>query len=286
MTDINVTPGTGKTVSTETISGSEYQRIKVIDGTASGTTGLKVNSDGSINTNFGNSSVISLSQSSMLVVQPTGANLQVGASIVGLTPFNLTQIQGGGVNIVGNGVTGTNTLRVTIASDSTGAIGTRSSIVGAYSEDSGHATADVGVFTLGVRNDTMSSVTSADVDYSPFSVGPIGELIVGNAPITKWVQSQTSIMYGTSVQVLAAQGASVFTYITAVQIVNDCATMSRVKFTGGLGSVLGWTVAPASGGSNIVFPNGLKTGANSGFSASISGVSSVYLSIQGFISNT
>lgn len=32
MTNINVTPGTGKIVSTETISGVEYQQIKIIDG--------------------------------------------------------------------------------------------------------------------------------------------------------------------------------------------------------------------------------------------------------------
>lgn len=40
MTNINVTPGTGKVVSTETIGGSEYQNIKLIDGTASSTTPL------------------------------------------------------------------------------------------------------------------------------------------------------------------------------------------------------------------------------------------------------
>lgn len=48
MSNIEVTPGSGKTVSTETISGSEYQRVKIVDGTAAGTTGLKVNSDGSL----------------------------------------------------------------------------------------------------------------------------------------------------------------------------------------------------------------------------------------------
>ncbi len=37
---INVTPGTGKTVATETIGGVEYQNIKLIDGTAASTTPL------------------------------------------------------------------------------------------------------------------------------------------------------------------------------------------------------------------------------------------------------
>lgn len=160
------------------------------------------------------------------------------------------------------------------------------SIVGTYAEDAAHTTADKGVFVLGVRNDTMSSITSADGDYSPFAIGPTGEVISTNAPMTKWVQAQTSVMYGVSVQAIAAQGASIFTYITGVQVVNASANNAIVKFTGGLGSVLAWTTAPANGGSNVVFSNPLKTGENSGFSASISGVASVYLSAQGFISKT
>lgn len=160
------------------------------------------------------------------------------------------------------------------------------SIVGTYLEDAPHTTADRGVFTLNVRNDTMSSITSSDGDYSPTATGPTGEVIVAQAPITKWIQGQTSVMYGTSVQGIAPQGASVFTYITGAQIANDSGTFSRVKITGGLGSVLAWTVAPANGGSNIVFNPAIKTGENSGVSASISGVSSVYVSLQGFTSKT
>lgn len=118
------------------------------------------------------------------------------------------------------------------------------------------------------------------------AVGAAGEVTVSNAPLNKWWQSQTSVMYGTSVQAIAPQGASVFTYVTGLQIVNDSPNYSRVKITGGLGSVLSWTVAPGAGGSNITFINPIKTGANSGVSASISGVSSVYISIQGFTSNT
>lgn len=157
------------------------------------------------------------------------------------------------------------------------------SIVGTYAEDAAHTTADKGLFVFQVRNDTMASITSADGDYSPIAGGPIGETIIANAPITKWITAQTSVMYGVSVQAIAAQGASVFTYVTGLQVANDSATFSRVKITGGLGSVLAWTVAPANGGSNIIFPNPLRGGDNSGISASISGISSVYISMQGFI---
>lgn len=160
------------------------------------------------------------------------------------------------------------------------------SIVGTYAEDAASATADKGLFTLGVRNDTLSSVTSADLDYSQISTGPAGEVVTANAPLTKWIQASTSVMYGPSVLVLAAQGASIFTYVTGMQIVNDSATYSRVTIAGGSNSILGYTVAPATGGSNIVFPNALKTAANVPVTASISGVSSVYVTLQGFISKT
>jgi hypothetical protein len=44
--DIQVTPGTGKTVHTDTVNGLEYQAVKVIDGTTGGTSSMTVTSDG------------------------------------------------------------------------------------------------------------------------------------------------------------------------------------------------------------------------------------------------
>lgn len=156
------------------------------------------------------------------------------------------------------------------------------SVAGTYSDDSAHTNGVRGLLTLGVRNDTMASITSADNDYTHMTTGPSGETITAPAPWNRWWQAQTSVMYGTSVQAQAAGGSSVFTYITAMQVTNMAANISLVRITGGLGSVLAWTVAPASGGSNIIFNPALKTGENSGVSASISGVSSVYVSMQGF----
>lgn len=157
------------------------------------------------------------------------------------------------------------------------------SIVGTYAEDAASASGDKGFLVMGARNDTLSSVTSADGDYSSHVVGPAGELIAANAPFTKWVSGTTSIMYGASVAVIAAQGASIFTYVTGVQIANMSANQALITFQGASSSTLGFTIAPASGGSNIVFANAIKTNANGAFTASISGVSSVYVSAQGFI---
>ena len=141
---------------------------------------------------------------------------------------------------------------------------------------------------MGVRNDELSSITSADLDYSPHTVGPAGEGIVANAPITKWVQGTTSILnqFGVSMITIAAQGSSIFTYITGVQVPNMSGSSVLVTLSGATSSVIGYTVAPPGGGSNIVYKNPVKTNANGAFTTSVSGICSVYLSAQGFISKT
>lgn len=160
------------------------------------------------------------------------------------------------------------------------------SVIGAYAEDTGHTTGDVGLFTLNLRNDNLASVTSANLDYSPTTVGPAGETIVANAPLTKWVQGIGSTFTGVIQPIVAAQGASVFTYVTGVQVANNSANNVFLTFYGAASSVVGYTVAPANGGSNIVLLNAWKTNANGAFSASVSGAASVYLSAEGFVSNT
>lgn len=161
------------------------------------------------------------------------------------------------------------------------------SIVGTYAEDAASASGDKGLFGLAVRNDTLSSLTSADLDYSGQAVGPIGERIVANAPITKWVQGTADFRAntGASIVLIAAQGASIFTYITGVQVANMGPSSVLVTLAG-TGSTLGYTIAPAGGGSNIQYLNAIKTPANGTFAASISGIASVLVSAQGFISKT
>ncbi len=284
--------GTSRNAAATSVASGLSPQVTLVDST--GTNIAVVGADGAIKVT---GSIVTTSS-------PASVSGTVGASIIGTVPVTMagawTTSVVGGVSILGGSVSPTpasvsgvglfnvnvtgNGSILAVPTSSTIAIIQSASIAGTYTEDSAHTTADRGIFTLNVRNDTMSSITSADGDYSPMAVGPTGEVIFANAPITKWVSAQTSVMYGTSVQAIAPQGASVFTYITGMQVANDSATFSRVKITGGLGSVLAWTVAPANGGSNIVFANPIKTGENSGVSASINGVSSVYVSFQGFIS--
>lgn len=239
---VRITQGDGTaSVASELISNNQYQQIKVVDGTASGTTPLKVNADGSIS-----------------------------ASVYGNVAATLT----GSVITVSIG-----SVITTLQSPS---------IVGTYPEDEPHLTAHKGVFVLAVRNDTMASVTGTDKDYSPLTVGPAGEAITANAPFTRWLRGTADlrVVQGASVALIGAQGASIFTYITGIQLANMGPSSVLVTFAGGLGSILGYSIAPAGGGSNIQYPNALKTGENSAFTASISGTASVLVSAQGFISSS
>lgn len=160
------------------------------------------------------------------------------------------------------------------------------SIVGTYAEDAGHTSGDAGIFVLAVRNDTLSSITNADLDYSPKAVGPSGEAITANAPLTKWVQGVASCFTGVIQPIIAAQGSSIFTYVTSAQIANASANNVYLNIYGATGSLVSVLPVPANSGAIPFMSNGWKSNANGAFSASVSGVASVFVALQGFISKT
>ena len=259
--NVAITDGQGQSsVAAEQIGTVKYQQIKVVGGEVGSTSVWGITPDGSGKVSVVGTVSVSIAGGTVGVSILGGL---VRASIVGLVPVQTS-----------------NTSVITVIQSP--------SIVGTYDEDAAHTTADKGVFVLGVRNDTLSSVTSADLDYSQHAVGPVGEIITAPAPITKWVQGTADlrVVLGASVTAIAAQGTSVFTYIQAAQLANMGSASVLVTFGGGLGSILGYTIAPAGGGSNIRFFPALKTGENSAFTASISGAASVLVSAQGFISKT
>jgi len=237
--------------------------------TISTTTPLPIR--GSVATLQGTNPWITLNTGSILTIQTTSTNASV-----------ITVIRQGN-----SSVTGTMSVLGTVPVTFAGGY----SIVGTYNEDSAHTSAQPGVFMLHVRNDTYSSVTTADGDYSTNAVGPAGETVVANAPITKWVVGRTSVMNGVSVQVLAAPGTSILTYITGIHVINESPNTARVTLTQGLGavvaSVLTYAIAPAGGGSNSTYINPIRVLDNNGISASInSAAASVYVTITGFTAKT
>lgn len=158
---------------------------------------------------------------------------------------------------------------------------------GIYAEDSAHTSGEAGRLVLSVRNDSLSSVTSASGDYSPFSTGPVGEVITGNAPITNWIRGDGSVVSANvTTSLIAAQGASVFGYLTSAQISNTGATTANITFLSA-GSVLGYGIAPTGGGAIISIPNALKSQPNTSIDFKSSAASSIiFVSGQGFSSKT
>ena len=257
---IPISTGTGvASVAAEAVSGLQYQQIEVL-GLGGGST-LGINPDASLNASIIGVATVRFANSSILAV-PVGSVITtpIGSVITVLQSSSILAVPVGSI--------------ITIIQ--------AASIAGTYQEDVAHTPADRGLLMFGVRRDTLASITSATDDYSPIAVGPSGAVTSHDAPITRWIQGTADlrVVLGASVTAIVAQGASVFTYIREIQVANMGSASVLVTFAGGLGSILGYTIAPAGGGSNFI--TRLKTGANSAFTASISGTASVLVSAQGF----
>lgn len=151
------------------------------------------------------------------------------------------------------------------------------SIIGTYAEDSVSASGDNGLFTLSIRNDSISSFVSANGDYAPNAVDSSGRRLTKPfAPTQSEVRGLGSVVGVASVFLVAAAGAGLKNYITDVTVINTGATASRVDFTDGDGSILGRTIAPAGGGSNIIgMQIPMVTSVNQPFNLSAATASSV-----------
>lgn len=72
----------------------------------------------------------------------------------------------------------------------------------AKAEDAAHTTGDTGIFTLGVRNDGAGIVlTSANLDYSPYSVDSVGTQYVRESPaVTSTITQVTPAAVSTTLK--------------------------------------------------------------------------------------
>lgn len=156
----------------------------------------------------------------------------------------------------------------------------------AYAEDAPHATGDPGLFVLGVRNDAVASFVSANLDYSPIGVDSAGRsLIKPFAAEESRIEGYASLVSTSVTTLVAAAGAGLKNYITDVLVANTGATTTLITFRSQGGtSVLGYTIAPSGGGSNIpgmAVP--FRTGANESFDFQPTSASSIlYVTVKGF----
>lgn len=88
------------------------------------------------------------------------------------------------------------------------------------------------------------------------------------------------VVQGASVAIISGAGAGIRNYIEHIQVVNFGSASVLVVIADNTTSVLGWTIAPAGGGSN--YDCFYKGAANSPITASINGTASVLVSAQGF----
>lgn len=152
-------------------------------------------------------------------ISPSAAPTSAGASVsVGVALPT-------GANTIG-AVTGTGTFAVQTTSDTPG---TGATNLG-KAEDAASASGDTGVFTLGVRNDTVADTTNTNGDYTQFSTDVKGHVLTANAPRLLKVQQQTTITSSTAETTVLTAVASTFLDVYGIIVANSSASATKVTF--------------------------------------------------------
>lgn len=240
------------------------------------------------------------------VVNSTPSSLLTGSSIFGMLPAG-TQVIGSvatlqgtnpwvisgsitnlnGSNVIGSiaALQGTNPWVTNFANSSIITILSAPSIVGTYAEDATHATGEKGVFVLGVRNDAAASMVGTNFDYAALQTDSAGRQIT--KPFVSEdssIISYTGSLVSGSVTLIRASALGLVNHITDFWVVNTGSVAQLLTFTGGDTSIVGYTTAPATGGSNsqgINIP--LKSTRAQDLRWQITGTSSVvYLAVKGY----
>jgi len=142
-------------------------------------------------------------------------------------PFNVAQLAGT-ATAVNNGAASAGTLRVTVASDSTGNIatigtsvtpGTAAGNLG-KAEDVGAGSGDTGIAMLAVRNEGTTQLTSATGDYGSPTIDAYGVLYTHSDHPNRWYANVLSTAT-TLTEIKAAPGAGLSLYITDISVYNS-----------------------------------------------------------------
>jgi len=168
-------------------------------------------------------------------------------------------------------VDGTVSISSSTASPVTVTVGSAASDLG-KAEDAAHASGDVGVMALAVRNDNLSAFSGTDGDYTPLATNSAGVLYV-KAPSDTAIQTMETVDYvyytsenaskvvlrgaiSTSASgnttILAAQGASANTLVMGVYLMS--AGTVNVTFTDGAGGTALTGAIPLIANTGFVLP--------------------------------
>lgn len=165
-------------------------------------------------------------------------------------------------------------------------IGTIQSIIGTYAEDAASNNNDPGIFTLGVRNDALSSLVSANGDYTGWGTDSAGRHLI--KPFTSedgTIISYVGSVVSGSVTLIQASVLGKRSYITDFFVANTGAATTLLTFQDGSASIIGYTIAPTTGGSNapgIAIP--IKTNPSQDLAFKVSPSTSIlYLTVKGYV---
>ena len=140
--------------------------------------------------------------------------------------------------------------------------------------------------TYGHRNDAVASYLGGNLTWNPISTDSAGRTLVRPyAAEAARVEGYASTVNINANSIIAAAGTGLRNYITDVWVANTGAAATLVTFLSGGGlSVLGYTIAPAGGGSNLpglVTPMRTDVAATFDFRAA-TGTSVLYITAKGF----
>lgn len=217
---------------------------------------------------------------------PAGANI-IGA-LTANQSVNVAQVNGV-TTLMGNGVTGTGSQRVTIASDNTAfSVNAASVIPGTTAtslgkaEDAAHTTGDTGVAIFAVRDDTLNATSGTEGDYELLHTTAEGALWVTQAPsVTNgWATfNATSGDGSTALTATAQQVKSSAGTVGGWYIYNPNASATYVNFYNATSAsvTVGTTnqqmviCVPATAGANVEFGNGITFATAISISATTTG---------------
>lgn len=163
-------------------------------------------------------------------------------------PFNLNQLAGNTVSS-GNGAAGTGTLRVSVASDSTGNIATIGTSVtpgtGAANlgkaEDASVGSGDTGVAVLVQREDTPTSTASANNEYISPKANSFGHIFVAD------ICEDPTLTTSVAISQTALNGNAELVALTASQTIYVCSFSMVVSAAASVRLVYGTGTACATG---------------------------------------
>lgn len=222
-------------------------------------------------------------------------SIQGTVSVLGTVPVTqsgtwISSISGnvtvvGSVNAIQQGAW-TTSIAGTVVVSSASIAGTViiGSIVGTYGEDVPSTAADKGLFTLGIRNDTVASLVGTDLDYTGWSTDSAGRHLTKPFAAEEARLSYTGSVVSGSVTAIFNSVIGLRNYITDFFISNTGATNTLVTFKDGSTSILGYAPAPAGGGAMAPGLNmPMRTAPSQDLTFSVSPSSSVvYMTVQGY----